>query len=111
MTAPATPEPAPQTIALILERLSRFGVLDGVMELGPLTAVFNGVGRTSWLERSASEGVGRTRWPERSTFDDVGRTINSLSGGIEVLAVVINVNVLSGNCAVGLIRCVEVASN
>ena len=47
MTDPPTPAPAPQTIVLILEILSRFGVLDVGLELGPLNVC---VGRTRWLE-------------------------------------------------------------
>ena len=98
MTAPPTPVPTPQT-----------------MGLGLLNAAFDGIGRIRWLVRSAFDSVGRTRW---SALDGVGRTrwvgrstINRLSGGLEMLAVAIDVNVLSGNCVVGLIRCVEVASN
>ena len=59
------------------------------MGLGPLNAAFDGVGRTRWLVRSI---------------------INRMSG-LEMLAVVIDVNVLSANCVVGLIRCVDAASS
>ena len=87
------------------------------MELGPLNPAFDDVRRTRWLEmsvfgdigRSICDSVGRTRRLGRSTFDDVGRTRwltnNLLSRGLEM-----PVNVLSRNCVVGLIRCVEVVA-